>query len=167
MSVLLLAVLLAQAGWSTFTAADGKASVAAPCALAADPAMAPPPAKSGDRVIATSFFSCTTPAKDEYYFIAWVDYDPALQLDTAAELKANRDNTIKAIAGAMLVTSADVTYQSNPALDFTANVQGRFLVSSRVVMAGRRPYQIAAMTPLDKDRSDAVRRFLDSLSIKN
>ena len=166
MSVLLLAVLLAQAGWSAFTAADGKASVAAPCVLVVDPAP-PPPKKPGDRLMATSFFSCTTPAKDEYYFIAWVDYDPAFELDTAAELKANRDNTIKAISGATLLTSADATYQGNPALDFTANVQGRFRVTSRVVMAGRRPYQIAAMTPLDKDRSEAVRRFLDSLSIKN
>lgn len=166
-TAVLLAVLLGQAaGWSTFTATDGKVSVAAPCVLTID-TTPPPEQKPGDPKTTTYLYSCSTAAKDEFYFIAWVDYEAGFKLDVAGELKANRDNTLKAIAGATLLTSTNSNYQGRPSLDFTGNIQGKFLVSSRVLIAGSRPYQVAAMTPIDKDRSESIRRFLDSLSIKN
>ena len=165
-TLFLLAVLFGQAEWKAFTATDGRATVTTPCVLAVDQTP-PPPRKPGDPLMTTNMFSCATAAKDEFYFIAWVDYEAGFKFDTPTELKANRDNTVKALTGATMLTTSDTTYGGRPALDFTANVQGKFLVSSRIVMDGRRPYQIAVMTPIDRDRSEIIRRFLDSLSIKN
>ena len=164
MKTIILAVLIAQAGWSTFRATDDRMSVSTPCVLTVD-TTPPPPKIPGEPSSTTYMYSCSTAGNVEYYFIAWVDYEAGLKLDIPGELKANRDNTLKSITGATLLTTSDITYQGRPALDFTANIQSKFLISSRVVMQGRRPYQVAAMTPLGQDHSENIRRFLDSLTL--
>jgi hypothetical protein len=101
---------------------------------------------------------------DEIYLVGWVDYERGFRMDVKAELAANRDNLIKGIAGALLLTSSSVTYQGLPAMDVTGRVGERH-ITSRIIIDDVRPYQLAVLTPINADRSQNINRFITSLRI--
>ena len=101
---------------------------------------------------------------DERYLIGWVDYPPNYRATPEAELKANQDNFVKGVEG-VLLTSAPITMAGRPGLEFTTNVKGALLMTTRVIMEGMRPYQVTIVTPLGQDRADNIRKFLTSLRI--
>jgi hypothetical protein len=106
----------------------------------------------------------TCRSADELYIIGWTDYLPSFNPDQLAELKANQDNLVKG-TGSVLLTSNESTHQGMRALEFTANMKGTQLITSRCVMDGYRPVLLAIITPMSANRADSIRRFLTSLRI--
>jgi hypothetical protein len=157
----LIAVAAAQSNWIDFTSAEGKLSVSVPCQ----------PSVTSDRVpgppaFTSSVFMCAAQAGGVYTF-GWVEFEPGYSLAFEpvlrqdAELIANRDNLLKTL-GATLLTSNMITVGDRRTLEFTANRNDTQLVTSRVFIAGGRPYQIAVITPVKEDHSANIRRFLSS-----
>ena len=103
-------------------------------------------------------------AGDEIYLVAWVDYHPTFRPDIDAELKANQDNFIKSFL-AVLLTSTPIKHNGMPGLDFVGQRQGQYLVTSRVVMDGYRPLMAAVVTPLNQDRSQNIRKFVNAFNV--
>ena len=97
------------------------------------------------------------------YLIGWVDYDPSFNFNRQAELEANRDNFVKGI-NAKLVTSRPTVIDGYSAIEFTAETTDR-VFKSRVLMVGRRPYQIVIGSPKDMDDSANVNRFFNSFKV--
>jgi len=155
------AVSAQSAAWTRMTSDDGRFSVVAPCAFTLEKGFTP---RKGDDPSFTSFLYTCQPVPGQMYLGGWVDYEAGYKFDTDAELKANRDNLVTGVGGTLL-TSGPVTYAGRTGLEFTVNVKGTNLITSRVFVVGPRPYQIAIMTPIGRDHSDDIRRFLDSLRL--
>ncbi len=149
----------AQDGWTDYTKTDGRLSYSTPCAATWRTSVT-------DNAISGPYTANlgTCRAGDEIYIVGWVDYQPAFKPDTDGELKANQDNFVKSF-GAVVLTSTPTTHQGMPALDFTANREQTYLVTSRVVMEGSRPYMFAIVTPINQDRSANIRKFSNSFRI--
>jgi hypothetical protein len=150
----------AQAQWNDYANREGRLLVALPCApvwKAEDV-----PRKGTEAAYQSHIGMCR--AGDEVYLVGWVDYEAGYVPEVEGELAANRDNTIKGIEGAQLLTSTSVTYQGLPGMDFTARVGARHL-TSRVLLKGIRPYQLLAVTPLNEDRSRNINRFITSFQV--
>jgi hypothetical protein len=150
-----------QPSWIDFTSAEGQLSVSVPCQ----------PTVTSDRVpgppaFTSSVFMCAAPGGGVYTF-GWVEfeagyslaYEPVLRHD--AELIANRDNLLNTL-GATLQTSNMITIKERRTLEFTGIRNNTQLVTSRVFIAGGRPYQVAVITPLNEDHSINIGRFLSS-----
>lgn len=159
-----VAAVSAQSGaWTRQASDDGRFSIAAPCTLQIEKGFTP---RNGDDPSFNSFlYICSpVPVVGEMYLGGWVEYEAGYRFGDDAELKANRDNLIKGVGGTLL-TSGPVTYAGRTGIEFTVNVKGANLITSRAFIVGLRPYQIAIMTPIGQDRSENIRRFLDSLRL--
>ena len=97
------------------------------------------------------------------YLIGWVDYDPSFNFNRQAELEANRDNFVKGIKATLLSTRPTVI-NGYSALEFSAETADR-IFKSRVLMVGRRPYQIVIGSPKDSDDTASVTRFFNSFKV--
>jgi len=97
------------------------------------------------------------------YLIGWVDYDPSFNFNRQAELEANRDNFVKGIS-ATLTTNHPTVIDGYSAIEFTAETGDR-VFKSRVLMVGRRPYQIVIGSPKGFDDSANVERFFNSFKV--
>ena len=150
----------AQAQWVAHVNRDGGITVSMPCAPAWKEAKTE---RAGVKAAYTSHISICN-AGDETYLIGWVDYEAGYRPQTEGELNANRDNLLKALPDAQLLTSTPATYQGLPALDFTARMGAKHL-TSRVVLQGFRPFQLVIVTPLNADRAQNISRFLDSFRV--
>ena len=104
--------------------------------------------------------------KDEtsVYLIGWVDYDPSFNFNRQAELEANRDNFVKGIKNATLLSTRATVINGYSAIEFTAEGGGR-IFKSRVFMVGRRPYQIVIGSPKGTDDTESVNRFFNSFKV--
>lgn len=156
------AAAVAQSSWIDFKSAEGQLSVSVPCQPAITSDLVP-----GPPAFTSSVFMCSAPGGEVYTF-GWVEFEPSpdedksgLTLDPDVELAANRDNLLYKI-GAKLLTSNTTSIDGRRTLEFTASRNNLQLVTSRVFIAGRRPYQIAVFTPLNEDHSANIRRFLAS-----
>jgi hypothetical protein len=109
----------------------------------------------------THLFSATL--KDTVFVVGWVDYDKKFKFAAQNELNANRDNFIKEIKGT-LVTSKNTTIDGFQSLEFTAET-GDTIYRSRVLIVGRRPYQVIAGTRKGIDDSANITRFFESFKI--
>jgi hypothetical protein len=101
---------------------------------------------------------------DCVYLIGWVDYQPSFNFNRQAELEANRDNFVKGISGTLESTRSS-TIIGYPTIEFTAQTSDRTF-KSRVLIVGRRPYQIAVGWPKDTDDTAKVNRFFDSFKVQ-
>ena len=142
----------AQVPWNAIT--NGQMSMSMPCTGAWETTKEPGSI--------TQIYMCKS--GNDTYLASWSEYEPSFKVETAAELKSNRDNLIKGV-GAVLLTNSDITYQGLPGLEFTANLKGTYLITSRVVIQGRHPFMLATMTPLNENRADSIQRFFASLRI--
>jgi len=97
------------------------------------------------------------------FMVGWVDYDPSFNFNRVAELEANRDNFVSGTK-ATLVETRSATIYGYPAIEFTAENADR-VFKSRVVMVGRRPYQIVIGSPKELDDSANIKRFFDSFKV--
>jgi len=97
------------------------------------------------------------------YLIGWVDYDPSFNFNREAELEANRDNFIKGVK-AKLVSTRPTIIDGYSGLEFTAETENR-VFKSRVLMVGRRPYQIVIGSAKGVDDSANVNRFFNSFKV--
>lgn len=101
------------------------------------------------------------------YLIGWVDYDPAFNFNPQSELEANRDNFVKGVK-AKLVEQTKTVSGNYPGLEFTARGSGRWF-RSRVLMVGRRPYQLVVVFPekdaLSPDLLRDADRFFSSFRV--
>ena len=142
----------AQVSWNTIT--GGQMAMSMPCTGTWETTKEP-----GST---TQIYLCKN--GNDTYLASWTDYVPSFKVETSAELKANRDNLLKGV-GAVLLTNSDITFQGLPGLEFTANVKGTYLITSRVIIQGRQPFMLATMTPLSENRADNIQRFFASLRI--
>jgi hypothetical protein len=107
---------------------------------------------------------CLT-SDDEMYVFGFTEYEAGVKFSDDAELNANRDNLVKGLTGATLLTSNPITYAGLRGLEFTANwsTQNK-LVTSRVFVIDKRPFMLAIATPINQNRADNIRRFLTSFT---
>jgi hypothetical protein len=148
-----------SSSWGTFTKPEGRITFSMPCT--------PNWQTSTTETAASGPYTSQLgmcKAGDEIYLVGWVDYAPNFQPNTEAELKANQDNFVKSFQ-AVLLTSTRTTHQGLPALDFTAQRQQMYMVTSRVIMEGPRPYLYVVVTPINQDRSANISRFANSFRI--
>ncbi len=97
------------------------------------------------------------------YLVSYGDYAPTMRLDVDGELAANRDNFVKGLPGAKLLTSESVKLDGRPGLEFTGeSPQARF--RSRVYLAGNRVFMFMALELAGKDDTENVKRFLSSFA---
>ena len=144
--------------WTTYTKPEVRLTYSMPCA----PEWKTTTAENPSGPSTTHLGMCK--AADELYLAAWVDYAPTYRPNIDAELKANQDNFVKSFL-AVLLTSTPATHNGMPALDFVAQRQGQYLVTSRVVMDGYRPLMVAIVTPLNQDRSQNIRKFVNAFNV--
>lgn len=97
------------------------------------------------------------------FLIGFVDYDPSFNFNRQAEMEMNRDNFVKGI-GAVLLNTRPLTIDGYPALEFSAEANGR-IFRSRVYMVGRRPYQIVIGSPKGQENTTFIDRFFKSFKI--
>lgn len=97
------------------------------------------------------------------YLIGWVDYDPSFNFNREAELEANRDNFVKGLNATLLSTRSTVV-NGYSAIEFSAEAGDR-IFKSRVLMVGRRPYQIVIGSPKGTDDKENVNRFFSSFKV--
>ena len=105
----------------------------------------------------------TLAAGEEFYLVVYVDYAPTVRLDVQGEINANRDNFIKGVKGAVLTSEKKITLGGNPGLEFTADVNDRYVIS-RIYLVGKRPYQLVAVTRKNADLTNA-KKFLNSFKL--
>ena len=98
------------------------------------------------------------------YLIGWVDYDPSFNFNRQAEIEANRDNFVKGINATLLSTRPTVI-DGFSGLEFTAETADRTF-KSRVMLVGRRPYQIVIGSPKGMDKTALVNRFFNSFKVR-
>ena len=95
--------------------------------------------------------------------VGWVDYDPSFNFNRLAELEANRDNFVDGVKATLLETRSATLY-GYQGIEFTAENANR-VFKSRVVVVGRRPYQIVIGSPREMDDSVSIKRFFDSFKV--
>ena len=93
-----------------------------------------------------------------FYLIGWTDYPTNVSLNVQGEINATRDNFIKSVNG-KLIAEKEISLDGHPGLEFTAEMNSRLYVISRIYIVGNRPYQIVAVTPKYSDQTNA-NRFL-------
>ena len=98
------------------------------------------------------------------YLIGWVDYDPSFNFNRQAEIEANRDNFVKGIS-ATLLSNHPTVIDGYSGLEFTAETADRTF-KSRVLLVGRRPYQIVIGSPKGMDNTALVNRFFNSFKVR-
>jgi len=97
------------------------------------------------------------------FMVGWVDYDPSFNFNRLAELEANRDNFVDGVKATLLETRSATLY-GYQGIEFTAENANR-VFKSRVVVVGRRPYQIVIGSPREMDDSVSIKRFFDSFKV--
>jgi hypothetical protein len=144
-------------GWANFTSEDGRFSVLMP--------QIPQEKTETEDSVHGPYTTHLFVVRDttSVYLIGWVDYDPSFNFNRQAELEANRDNFVKGI-NAKLLTTRPTTIDGFSALEFTAETTDR-IFKSRVLLVGRRPYQIVIGSPKDMDDSVNVNRFFNSFKV--
>src|ERR1043166_4052493 len=147
-----------NSGWSNFTSEEGHFSVLMP----EIPTDKTETVDSAHGPYTTHLFIVRDTTS--VYLIGWVDYDPSFNFNRQAELEANRDNFVKGISATLLTTRPTVI-DGYSALEFTAETSDR-IFKSRVLMVGRRPYQIVIGSPKGMDDSAIVSRFFNSFKVR-
>lgn len=144
-------------GWTQFSSETGRFSVLMPLI----PEEKTETVNSAHGPYTTHLF--ITKDTTSVYLIGWVDYDPSFNFNRQAELEANRDNFVKGIS-ATLVNSRATVIDGYTAIEFSAETADR-IFKSRVLMVGRRPYQIVIGSPKNIDDTANVERFFNSFKV--
>jgi len=145
-------------GWVTFNNEQGRFSVLMP-EIPTDKAETVP---SDPGPYTTHLFIVS--GTQSIFLIGWVDYDPKFNFNPTQELDLNRENFIKGV-NATLVNSQRITIDGYQGIEFTAESPNR-VFKSRVLMVGRRPYQLVTGTTKGLDDSVNVKRFFDSFKVR-
>lgn len=149
-----VSIVLASQEWTKFSPPDCRCSVLTPIKL--EGSVQPVDTKVGRYSV--NIFKGT--AGTVSYVIAWVDYDPSMNLNIQGELEANRDNFVKGV-GATLLETTPISLKGSPGLLFTAERAETFY-TSRVYVIGRRPYQLLVATRKGEDHAVEISKFFSS-----
>lgn len=144
-------------GWIKFASDEGRFSVLVPDS----PTEKTETTESAHGPFTTHLFIVKNPSS--VFLIGWVDYDPSFNFNRQAELEANRDNFIKGLK-ATLVSTRSTVINGYSAIEFTAEAGDR-IFKSRVLLVGRRPYQIVIGSPKGMDDTADVNRFFNSFKV--
>ena len=150
----------AQANWKPITA--GGMTVSMPCTADWETKTQEVPEEAA--VVTSHLLGCK--AGDAFYLIQWTEIETTAQLDGMAALRSSRDAMVRQAGGGTLITSNDITHDGLKGIEFTANLRGSMLLSSRSVFHGKRMYLVSVGTPLNQDRSADISRLLKSLKVK-
>jgi len=151
--------LAAQDVWKPVTA--GGMSVSLPCTAEWTTTKHDLPEAAA--VVTTHNLGCKT--GDSLYVVGWTEVVTKGPFDGMTELRSSRDAMLKQAGGAVLLTSGDIVHDGLQGIEFTANLRGTTLLSSRSVFQGNRMYLVSVGTPLNQDRSADIKRLLTSLKI--
>lgn len=151
-------VAAAQDGWKPMKA--GGMSVSLPCTADWQTNKMEIPEEAS--VVTTNILACKT--GDSLYLIMWSEVVTNAQFDGMAFLRSSRDAMVKEAGGSLLKTD-DIVHDGLTGVEFTANLRGTSLLTSRGVFQGKRMYQVSIGTPLNQDRSKDINRLLTSLKI--
>lgn len=146
-------------GWIKFSNDLGRFSVLVPTA----PSEKSETKDSEHGPFTTHLFIVRGSPVSPVYLIGWVDYDPSFNFNRQAELEANRDNFVKGL-NATLLSTRTTTIDGYSALEFTAETADK-IFKSRVLLVGRRPYQLVIGTPKGSDDTVNVNRFFNSFKV--
>ena len=146
-------------GWVTFRSDEGQFSVLIP--ETPETKVETTPSSHGPYTTTLFILRDAT----NIYLLGFVDYDPSFNFNRRAELEANRDNFIKGVK-ATLVSTQDRVVDGYSTIEFVAETADR-VFTSRVMMVGRRPYQIAFVSNKGVDDSVKRDRFFNSFKIAN
>lgn len=147
-------------GWIKFTSDEGHFSVLMPDTPTEKSETVP----SEHGPYTTHLFMVRGSPVLPVYLIGWVDYDPSFNFNRQAELEANRDNFVKGLQATLVSTRATVI-NGYSAIEFTAETADR-IFKSRVLLVGRRPYQLVIGTPKGQDDTANVTRFFNSFKVR-
>ena len=150
-----------DAGWVRFTSELGRFSVLMP--EIPEDKVETTPSEHGP--LTTHLFITRHKETNFVYLIGWVDYDPSFDFNKQRELAANRDNFVKGVKGATLVSTRPLQIDGYQALEFVVETAERTF-KSRVYMVGRRPYQIVIGYPKDQEDTLAINRFFNSFKVR-
>lgn len=146
----------AQNGWNTHAPEGGNFSVSMP---------GNPKVEMENKVGSfgpyTSYLFSETKA-GTVYVIGWTDYPPNVTLNIQGEINATRDNFLKKVDGT-LISEKQMTLDGHPGLEFTATMGSKFFVISRICILNNRPYQVLAVTKMNRDQTNA-NKFLWSFT---
>ncbi len=98
------------------------------------------------------------------FLVGYVDYASTFNFNNQKELEANRDNFIKGVTGAKLVSERAIKMSTNPGIEFTGETDA-VVIRSRIYIVGRRPYMLVAVTRKGVDDSVNVEKFLASFKL--
>lgn len=98
----------------------------------------------------------------DIYLVGYGDYAPSIHLEVQSELKANRDNFLRAL-NAALTGSTSTELEGRPGIEFTGETEDRYF-KSRVYCFGNRVYQIAVAFPKGEVDSAKIDRFFASFA---
>jgi hypothetical protein len=107
-------------------------------------------------------FHMFTVADRDIYLVGYGDYAPNIHLDVQGELKANRDNFLRAL-NAALTGSTNIELEGRPGIEFTGETPDRYF-KSRVYFFGNRVHQIAVAFPKGEVDSAKIDRFFASFA---
>ncbi len=164
--ILVVAALLSlafqvPAGWTRLDSEEGRFTVLMPGPVASKDKVV---TKSDPEVGAYTVHSFSKTAEKGIFVVGWLDYAPEVNVDARGELTSNRDTFVKRMK-ARLVSERPITLEGHPGLEYTAETdQAVFKVHTYV--AGRRPYQLIAVTYKGFDDSQNVSAFLSSFRLK-
>ncbi len=153
------AVEASQDTWRPIT--GGGMSVSAPCTGEWTTTTQDVPEEAS--VVTTNLLGCKT--GDSFVVLLWSEVVTKLRFDGMLALRSGRDAMLKQAGGGLLMTSADIEHDGLKGIEFTANLRGTTLLSSRSVFHGKRMYQVAIGTPLNQDRSADITRLMTSMKI--
>lgn len=91
------------------------------------------------------------------------DYAPAVKVDPATELPADRDNFIKGLPGMKLIESHNITLDGRPGIELSGE-SDQATVTARFYVKGNRVYQIAALVMKGFNEKENVMKFFDSFA---
>jgi hypothetical protein len=97
------------------------------------------------------------------YMVGWVDYSSKFNFNPQLELEHNRDNFVKGLK-ATILESTNITFSGYQGIEFKAET-ANMLFTSRVLIVGRRPYQLIAATRKGTDHSGDINGFLSSFKV--
>lgn len=166
---LLLANTIAAGGfqttmeWMKFTSPEGRFSVMLPSSPKAE-------TKDVDTAVGKlTLYSYETSSRTAYFAVSFADYprEPPDAAGIEATLDGVRDGVLKGI-DAELLSEKKISLGGHAGRDFAAKktVQGTEVVYNwKLCLAGRRLYQLAAVTPKTQAASPEVAKFLSSFLI--
>ena len=98
--------------------------------------------------------------------VSYADYPAQLinSTDPQKTLDGARNGAIKNVSG-KLISETSINFHGLPARDIRIEISKKALVTTRLILAGPRFYQLMFIAPTDKGHEQDISKFFDSFAI--